>query len=308
MDTAVAALRRFNRFYTRRVGVLDEHLLASAYSLTETRVLYELAARRETTAAAIAGELGLDAGYLSRILRRLQARGLLRQAAASRDARVRRLRLSARGRAVFAGLDQRADALAASLLGPLAPESQQALVGAMGRIEALLGEAAHGPLVLRPHRAGDMGWVVERHGAIYAAEYGWDAGFEALVARIAADFLEQWDARRERCWIAERGGARVGCIFLVRHPERADTAKLRLLLVEPAARGAGAGRALVRECVAFARACGYKSLTLWTQSNLAAAHHLYVEAGFVKRHEAPHHSFGADLVEETWELELRGGK
>ncbi|MGH9415241.1 MAG: bifunctional helix-turn-helix transcriptional regulator/GNAT family N-acetyltransferase [Terriglobales bacterium] len=304
MNDRVAALRRFNRFYTRQVGTLPEHMLQSDYSLAETRVLFELAARRAATAAAIGGELGLDAGYLSRMLRKFRGRGLVRRSPSAEDGRAVRLQLSARGRSVFGALDRRAEALAASLLAPLPPEAQAELVGAMGRIEALLGGASGAPIVLRPHRAGDMGWVVERHGALYAAEYGWDSGFEALVARIAADFIEHPEASRERCWIAEREGARLGCIFLVRHPDRPDTAKLRLLLVEPAARGAGLGRALVRECVAFARASGYKTVTLWTQSNLAAAHHLYVEAGFKKLDEAPHHSFGVDLVEQTWALRL----
>ncbi|MGH9476665.1 MAG: bifunctional helix-turn-helix transcriptional regulator/GNAT family N-acetyltransferase [Terriglobales bacterium] len=304
MNDRVAALRRFNRFYTRQVGTLQEHLLQSEYSLAETRVLFELAARRGVTAAAIGGELGLDAGYLSRMLRKFRVRGLVRRRRLAGDGRATRLELSARGRAVFGALDRRAEALAASLLAPLATEGQAELVGAMARIEALLGNASGAPIVLRPHRVGDMGWVVERHAALYAAEYAWDEGFEALVARIVADFIERFDPKRERCWIAEREGARLGCIFLVRHPERADTAKLRLLLVEPAARGAGLGRALVRECVTFARTSGYKTLTLWTQSNLAAAHHLYVEAGFQKLQEAPHHSFGVDLVEQTWELAL----
>ncbi|MGH9486775.1 MAG: bifunctional helix-turn-helix transcriptional regulator/GNAT family N-acetyltransferase [Terriglobales bacterium] len=304
MTPESTALRRFNRFYTRRVGTLQEHLLESEYSLTETRVLFELAACGETTAAAIAQVLDLDAGYLSRILRKFQSSGLLRRQAAADDGRTVRLRLSARGRTVFGAINRRADTLAAGLLSPLVPEQQAELVDAMKRIEMLLGGASRAPVVLRPHRAGDVGWVIGRHGAIYAQEYGWNLEFEALVARIAADFLTQSDPERGRCWIAEREDARLGCIFLVRHPERGATAKLRLLLVEPAARGAGVGRALVRECVAFARASGYETLTLWTQSNLSAARHLYAEAGFQKVHEAPHHSFGVDLVEETWDLRL----
>ncbi|SRR5579884_785354 len=303
-DEEIATFRRFNRLYTRTIGTLSEGLLNSQYSLTEARVLYELAHGR-TAAREIAEELGLDPGYLSRILRKFEDMGLLKKTASTTDARQMQLSLTAKGRTAFDELDQRSNKQACDLLNQLPPSKREALVRSMREMEnALSMERPSAPYILRQHRPGDMGWVVSRHGALYAQEYGWDEQFEALVARIVADFIINYDSRRERCWIAERNGDRLGCIFLVKHPEQNETAKLRLLLVEPSARGLGLGKALVNECVSFARTAGYKRMTLWTQSILAAAHHIYQQAGFRLVHEGPHHSFGVDLIGQTWEMEL----
>jgi len=300
----VDAVRAFNRFYTREIGVLDEHLLHSPFSLAETRVLYELAHRTPPTAAGLGRDLGLDAGYLSRILRRFDARGLIRRTTSGADGREILLQLTRKGRAAFAPLETRARAEVAALLDRLPDADQQQVVEAMNTIARLLGgrrpDAA--PYLLRNHQPGDMGWVVQRHGAIYARERGYNAEFEALVARICADFLDHFDPSGERCWIAERHGAIVGSVFVVRKSK--TVAKLRLLLVEADARGLGIGRRLVGECVRFARDAGYRMLTLWTQSDLDAARHLYAEAGFRRVHQEKHHSFGQDLVAETWELRL----
>ncbi|HZU10148.1 MAG TPA: helix-turn-helix domain-containing GNAT family N-acetyltransferase [Pseudacidobacterium sp.] len=303
-DEEIATFRRFNRLYTRTIGTLSEGLLNSQYSLTEARVLYELAHGR-MAAREIAEELGLDPGYLSRILRKFEDMGLLKKTASTTDARQMQLSLTAKGRTAFDELDQRSNKQACDLLNQLPPSKREALVRSMREMEnALSMERPSAPYILRQHRPGDMGWVVSRHGALYAQEYGWDEQFEALVARIVADFIINYDSRRERCWIAERNGDRLGCIFLVKHPEQNETAKLRLLLVEPSARGLGLGKALVNECVSFARTAGYKRMTLWTQSILAAAHHIYQQAGFRLVHEGPHHSFGVDLIGQTWEMEL----
>jgi DNA-binding MarR family transcriptional regulator/GNAT superfamily N-acetyltransferase len=301
------AVRRFNRFYTRQIGVLGEGFSSSPFSLTEARVVYELAARGEATATALGRELELDPGYLSRILRRLHRRGLLRRRASAADARQSLLSLSERGQSAFARLDQASQQEMEMLLASLGEEEQRRLVRAMGTIEALLDPAPQPPLpyLLRAHRSGDMGWVVQRHGVIYREEYGWDEHFEALVAEIVAGFITGLDPRRERCWIAERDGENVGCVFLVRHPERPGVAKLRLLLVEPKARALGIGKRLVRECTRFAREAGYERITLWTNSVLDAARHLYIQEGYRLVAETPHHSFGHDLVGQTWELELK---
>jgi len=305
----VEAVRAFNRFYTRRIGVLGDHLLDSPYSLTEMRVLYELAHRDGTTASALVRDLGLDAGYLSRILRRFEARQLLAREIAAADARQSVLRLTARGRAAFAPLDSRARDEVAALLERVPGSAQGDVVSAMQTIERLLtpepaearsAEAA--PFILREHRPGDMGWVVHRHGALYAKEHGYNHEFEALVARIVADFLDHFDPSGERCWLAERHGEIVGSIFLVRKSR--TVAKLRLLLVEPSARGLGIGRRLVDECVRFARESGYRKITLWTQSDLDAARALYRHAGFKRVQRWRHHSFGQQLVAETWDLAL----
>jgi len=307
MPDRVAAMREFNRFYTRRIGVLQEGLLASPFSLAEVRILYELAHRDGLAANSLAAELGLDAGYLSRILQRFSRRGLVTRAHSTSDARVRPLALTAKGRAAFAPLDQRSQQEIATLLGALPEPSQRRLISSMHTIESLLADKPPSPepCVLRTHRPGDMGWVIERHGALYAHEYGWDERFEALVSEIAAQFIREFDPQRERCWIAERNGERMGCVFLVR--KSATVAKLRLLIVDPAGRGIGLGRQLVDECIRFARTCGYRKLTLWTQDNLRAARHIYQTAGFqcVKRER--HTSFGHALVGETWELSLRPG-
>jgi DNA-binding MarR family transcriptional regulator/GNAT superfamily N-acetyltransferase len=306
MDHAIAAYRRFTRFYTRILGLLGDKLLKGGRSLTEARVLYELGGAGRSSATEIAAEVNLDPGYLSRILTRLEKQRLLTRTPAENDARHVVLRLTRKGKSIFAGLDRFSSDQAREALSRLTPEQCSGVIRSMQAIESLLSKSASAtaPLVLRPHRPGDMGWVVSRNGAIYAQEYGWDDTYEALVARITADFITNFDARRERCWIAERNGERLGCIFCVRHPEREGVAKLRLLLVEPAARGLGLGRALVAECIAFARACGYKRMTLWTQSILHAAHHIYEQAGFQLVTEEPHHSFGVDLVGQTWEMDL----
>jgi len=304
MVEMVEDVRRFNRFYTERIGVLHEGLLQSPFSLTEVRVLYELAHRERPTAAELAKELGLDAGYLSRILRRFERLGFVEKTPSRTDGRRSHLRLTQHGRDAFAPLDQRSHDEVAAMLGRLAPDGREGLVGAMRAIEGLLGGRPdeRPAYLLRPPRPGDMGWVVQRHGALYHQEYGWDEQFEALVAEIAAAFIRNLDPKRERCWIAERDGASVGCVFLVGQSD--EVAKLRLLLVEPSARGLGIGHRLVAECVRFARRAGYKTLTLWTNDVLVAARHIYQQAGFRLVHEAPHHSFGHDLVEQTWELAL----
>jgi DNA-binding MarR family transcriptional regulator/GNAT superfamily N-acetyltransferase len=302
-DHRIAAVRRFNRFYTQKIGVLREGLLDSAFSLTEARVLYELAHRDAPTASALSRDLGLDAGYLSRILRGFQRQGLLERTRSSSDGRQRHLALTRQGRAAFAPLDARSRKENGALLAPLSEPAQGRLVEAMSTIEGLLGAGQAGaPYLLRAHQPGDMGWIIHRHAALYAQEYGWNVEFEALVAGIAAAFIRNYDAARERCWIAERDGAIVGSVLLV--GKSATVAKLRLLLVEPQARGLGIGRRLVSECLRFARAAGYRKITLWTNANLHAARRLYEEAGFRLVAEAPHHSFGHDLVGQTWELKL----
>jgi DNA-binding MarR family transcriptional regulator/GNAT superfamily N-acetyltransferase len=301
----IAAFRRFNRFYTREIGTLREGLLDSEYSLAEARVLYEIATRRECIAGDIAKDLALDAGYLSRILRKLKEGGLLQRKVARGDARQSTLTLTRRGTEVFADLNERSSLRAIEVLERVPPSRLPELLSAMRTIEETLGDLlTESPYVLRNHRSGDMGWVVSREGIAYVLEYGWDETFEALVARIVGDFIENYDARRDRCWIADRDGVPLGHVFLVHHPQEADTAKLRLLLVERAARGLGLGRALVGECVRFARSAGYRKVTLWTQSILTAAHHIYRQAGFQLVREEPHHSFGKDLVGQTWELTL----
>jgi DNA-binding MarR family transcriptional regulator/N-acetylglutamate synthase-like GNAT family acetyltransferase len=304
LDRQVQAVRRFNRFYTRRIGVLDEGLVQSPFSLAEARVLYELAHRQEPTASELSKELRLDAGYLSRLLRRLEEQGLVERQPAPGDARQSHLRLSRRGRDSFAELDARSHAEVAALLGELAPPGRSHLVQAMGRIESLWGGVPAGsePYLLRPHQPGDMGWIVHRHGALYAQEYGWNEEFEGLVAGIVAQFLEHFDPKRERCWIAEKDGEIVGSVLLVK--KAATISQLRLLLVEPAARGLGLGKRLVAECIRFSRLAGYRKVVLWTNDVLHAARHLYEQAGFRLVKQEPHHSFGHDLVSQTWELTL----
>jgi DNA-binding MarR family transcriptional regulator/N-acetylglutamate synthase-like GNAT family acetyltransferase len=300
----VEAWRSFNRFYTRQIGLLEERYLHSPFSLTEVRVLYELAHRDKPTATELTKDLGLDAGYLSRMLTRFAKRGLVRRQASSADRRQSFLSLTRRGHRVFAPLDAGAREEVATMLARLSEAEQRRLIAAMQSIQTMLGSQSDRkePYLLRGHQPGDMGWVIHRHGALYAQEYGWDEQFEALVAQIAAQFIRNFDPKRERCWIAERDGEIVGSVFLVKHSER--VAKLRLLLVEPATRGLGIGSRLVAECIRFARQAGYRKITLWTQSNLRAAIHLYEKAGFRLVAEEPHHSFGADLVAQTWELKL----
>ncbi len=305
LDQRVAAVRRFNRFYTRQIGLLSEGFLESPFSLTEVRVLYELAHRDQPTATELGEALGLDAGYLSRILRGFVKRGLITRKRSPSDGRRSHLSLTAKGRAGFAALDARQGQEIATMLNALPAAEQRRLVDGMQSVERLLGaepEARKAPYLLRPHRPGDMGWVVQRHGALYAREYGWTGEFEALVAEIVARFLKHFDPKRERCWIAERDGQNVGSVFLVR--KSASVAQLRLLLVEPSARGLGIGKRLVQECTRFARQTGYKKITLWTQSNLRAARGIYREEGYHIAHTGRHHSFGHDLVEEVWDLTL----
>ena len=300
----IAAVRRFNRFYTRQIGVLQEGLLASEFSLTEARLLYELAHRDGLSAAQLARELGLDPGYLSRILTAFARRGLVSKQPAPDDGRQSLLMLTPDGLAAFAPLDARSRAEVGAMLARLSASEQRRLIAAMATIEALLGDAAapQEPYLLRPHQPGDIGWVISRHGALYAEEYGWDETFEALVAEIAGRFITNFDAKRERCWIAERAGARIGSVFLVRDSD--SVAKLRLLLLEPEARGLGIGRRLVEECIRFARRTGYRTVTLWTNDILVAARRIYQAAGFTLVAEERHHSFGHDLVGQNWELAL----
>ena len=303
-DHQISAVRAFNRFYTRKLGVLDQHLLQSPFSLSEARVLYELANREDPAAKEIGIELGLDPGYLSRIVQKFDEDGLITRKPLAADRRQFRLGLTARGRQAFAKLERSSHDEVAAMLAGLPGGERRRLVQAMTAIERLLGAsgASPEPAILRGHRAGDMGWVVQSHGALYASEYGFDSAFEALVAEIVAKFLGSFDASRERCWIAEIDGAQVGSVFLVRHTD--DVAKLRLLLVDPAGRGQGLGQRLVTECIAFARACGYRKITLWTQSILVAARKIYQDAGFVLAASEPHRCFGQSLIGETWELGL----
>ena len=300
----VDAVRRFNRFYTRQIGLLGKGYLDTPFTLSEVRVLYELAHRASPTAAEIAKTLGLDAGYLSRTLAGFAKRGFLARKASPRDARQSHLSLTAKGRAAFRALEAKTEAGVSQMIERLGAGDRDRLAHAMQTIEDLLGEPpeSKAPYLLRHHRPGDMGWVIHRHGALYAEEYGWDERFEALVARIASEFIQKFDSKRERCWIAERDGAIVGSVFLVRKSDR--VAKLRLLLVEPSARGLGIGGRLVDECIRFARQAGYRKITLWTQSNLDAARRIYRKAGFQLVKREPHRSFGHRLVGETWELPL----
>jgi len=301
----VQAVRRFNRFYTQKIGVLNEGLLDSGCSLTEVRVLYELAHHNRLTATELGRDLGLDAGYLSRILRGFERQGLISRTPSAADGRQSHLVLTEPGRRTFAPLDARSNHQVKDMLSKLSPTQQGQLVKAMRTISQLLEPDTKPkvPYVLRPSRPGDMGWVVHRHGVLYSQEYGYDERFEALVAGIVAEFIQNLDPKRERCWIAERDGENVGCVFLVKKSK--TVAKLRTLLVEPSARGLGIGRRLVNECVRFARQAGYKKITLWTQSELQAARHLYQDAGFKLAGRKRHSSWGRDhLVAETWELKL----
>jgi DNA-binding MarR family transcriptional regulator/N-acetylglutamate synthase-like GNAT family acetyltransferase len=305
-DSYVDRVRRFNRFYTRRIGLLQEGLLQSSFSLTEVRVLYEIAHADGTTATELCKELGLDAGYLSRILRNFEKSSLLSRAPSKADARQSLLFLTAQGFKVFAPLERRQSDEVAAMLGKLSVSEQKRLVSSMRVIEELLGGQPRQKTAyrIRLHRPGDMGWIVHRHGVLYAQEYGYDERFEALVAGIVSEFIQDFDAKRERCWVAEKNGEVVGSIFLVKKSKQ--VAKLRLLLVEPSARSLGIGKRLVSECVRFARHAGYRKVVLWTQSELPAARHLYKQAGFRLVSKRPHHSWGRDdLIAETWTLKLQ---
>ena len=300
----IAAVRRFNRFYTRQIGVLAEHLNRSPFSLAEARVLYELAHQDRTTAAALGTALGMDAGYLSRIMARFERRGLVARRRSRTDARRMPVGLTREGRAAFARLDTAAQGDVRAMLDRLPLASQRRVVDAMRAVERGLGgpEVREAPVVLRRPRPGDLGWVVERHGAVYAAEYGWSVRFEALVARIVARFVRHDDRRRERCWIATQEGERVGCVFAMRKTDR--IAQLRLLLVEPAARGRGLGRRLVDACTRFARATGYRKIVLWTNRVLVPARHIYGAAGYGLVRTERHEELGTDPTFEIWERKL----
>jgi len=302
---AIESVRSFNRFYTRKIGVLQERLLRSPFSLAEARVLYELGTRQDPVAAALSRDLDLDFGYLSRILRGFEKRHLIRRSRSPRDGRSQLLSLTRSGRAAFRSLDARSRAETGKLLGAMPSRERTEMIDAMAIIQRNLGDRNDVKLPrvrLRRHRPGDIGWVVERHGRLYADEYGWDERFEALVAQIVADFIRNLDPAGERCWIAELNGRRVGSVFLVRKNLR--VARLRLLLVEPEARGMGIGGRLVDECIAFARRAGYRKLTLWTNDVLHAARRIYEHAGFELVREEPHKRFGDRLVGQTWDLKL----
>ena len=304
LDQRIANVRRFNRFYTRQIGVLQEKPYRSPFSLTEVRVLYELGHREDPTAAELSNDLGLDAGYLSRILAGFDKRSWLNRKACNTDARQSLLSLTARGKKALAPLDARSREEVGMILGGLSAAEQRRLIDAMQTIENLLGTGTTQKpgYILRPHQPGDMGWVVHRHGALYAQEYRYDERFEALVAEIVAKFIDNFDVKRERCWIAEKDDEIVGFVFLVKHSK--TVAKLRLLLVEPSARGLGIGKRLVEECVRFARQAGYRKITLWTQSSLHAARRIYEHAGFRLVEKKKHHSWGQDQVAEIWDLKL----
>ncbi|WP_374472020.1 GNAT family N-acetyltransferase [Phenylobacterium sp.] len=300
----VAAVRRFNRFYTRAIGVLDRSHLGGPYTLAESRVLYEIARRDGVTPGAIAAETGLDAGYLSRIVARFGREGMVARERSASDGRSVVLRVTEAGRDVYAELHRRTLAQVRGMLAPLSGEDRARLEAALAEVERLLGGPEPDPgYVLRPHRAGDIGWVAQAHGVIYGREYGWDHRFEALVARLAADLVENFDPACEGSWIAERAGTNVGCVFLQKQDE--TTAKLRLLLVDPAARGLGLGRRLVDACVARAREVGYREMTLWTQSVLTAARSIYQAVGFELEESWDNEDFGGyGLVSERWRLRL----
>lgn len=301
----IQAIRRFNRFYTRQIGVLQEHLLESQFSLTEVRVLYELAHRENVTARELCSDLGLDRGYVSRMLQSFEAQGWIRTTPSPDDRRRQFLTLTARGHKVFDPLERRSSDEVAAMLARLSPNQQKKMLAAIHDIESVLAPSQHAatPYILRQYRPGDMGWVVQRHGELYWREYRYDERFEALAAEIVAEFIQNLDPQRERCWIAEKNGENVGSVFLVK--ESSSIAKLRLLLVEPSARGLGIGKRLVEECVRFSKQAGYKKMMLWTQSELAAARGIYKGAGFRLVAEKIHDSWSRkDLIAETWELKL----
>ena len=300
----VDAVRRFNRFYTRRIGVLHSSYLGSPFPLPQARVLYEIGHRGECTASELGAELDIDLGYLSRLVQGLKRQRLVQGEPARHDARHIRLTLTPKGRKAFAVLDETSRRTMGEMLAPLARGERERLVAALQTVETVLEpRAAKGEIRLRAHRPGDMGWVVERHGVLYGEEYGWGASFEALVADIVAKFLRDFDAKREHCWIAERDGERVGSVFVVRESD--TIAKLRLLLIEPQARGAGLGRQLVQQCIDFSRRAGYRKLVLWTHANLLAARAIYTKLGFRKVKSEPHRQFGVAVVGEYWELPLK---
>ncbi|MCB1742259.1 MAG: MarR family transcriptional regulator [Gammaproteobacteria bacterium] len=300
----IEAVRRFSRFYTRKIGVLHEGLLNSPFTLTEGRIVYEIAHHERTTGKQLAAELGLDPGYVSRVLSGLESKGHIYRCAAEHDARQSEISLTEQGEDAFSLIDTRSRLEVSALLQPLPPDQRQALCDAMATVQKLLGEETlrRVPFILRPHQAGDIGWVVRAHGLLYAREFGWDETFEGLVAEIAGQFIKRYDPRWERCWMAEKDGVNVGSVFLVKRDEQ--IAQLRLLIVEPHARGLGVGRRLVEECIRFAREKRYAQLTLWTNSVLTSARRIYAALGFELISEEPHCSFGQELVGEHWTLQL----
>ena len=302
VDPRVAAVRRFNRFYTAKIGILQAGLLGGPYSLTETRVLFELGQREGATASELGRELGLDSGYLSRILARFDADGLLARTPSPTDRRKGLMTLTPRGRDVLGPLVARSNEQIGALITGLPDATATQVVDAMRTIESALNAPSGRTWLLRPLRPGDLGWVISRHGAIYAQEFGWDASFEAFVADIAAGIMKTFDPKREAAWIAELDGAPVGSVFLIRESD--EVAKLRLLIVEPATRGLGIGARLTEECTRFARAAGYQRITLWTHSILTAARRIYANAGYQRVHTEPCAAFGQNLVSETWRLDL----
>lgn len=302
---AIAAVRYFNRFYTKHLGVLNEGLLESPFTLTEARIIYELANRDKTTASELGAELAMDAGYLSRTLKNLESRKVLTRKTSANDARQSVLALTAKGRKEFDNLDQLSRNQIEEILNDLSPSEQKRLLASMAAIESLLGEQTNEEkfsYILRSPEPGDFGWVVQSNGTLYAQEYGWDEKYEALTAGIVAEYVKNFDPKKERCWIAEKDGENVGCVFLVKESDK--VARLRLLIVDPKARGLGIGKRLVDECTRFARRSGYKKITLWTNSVLLAARSIYQKAGYELVKSESHHSFGHDLVGETWILNL----
>ncbi|HEX7159547.1 MAG TPA: bifunctional helix-turn-helix transcriptional regulator/GNAT family N-acetyltransferase [Edaphobacter sp.] len=308
-QSQIDSIRRFNRFYTRVIGTLEEGFLHTQFTLPEARVLYEIAQRRQITPSEIAATLMLDLGYVSRILGNLADRRLITRKPSPIDGRQSLLSVTRSGEKAAEDLSCRADEQVHEMIAPFTSDERKRLVDSMNTVESLLADARSHlsqPWILRPHRPGDMGWVVERHSVLYSQEYGWGERFEAFVARITADFIDHFDPAREQCWIADRDGDRLGCVFLVKDTEAPDdsTARLRLLLVEPPARGLGLGRALVQQCTTFARRVGYRRITLWTNSVLDTARQIYQREGYRLISEKPHHSFGKDLVGQNWELDL----
>ena len=300
----IDAVRRFTRFYTQHIGVLGKGLLGSPFSLTEARVLYELAHCDTTTATEICMALGLDPGYLSRILRDFHKKGYIDKSQSEQDGRQSILKLTPDGEEAFASLNERSHHQIEAMLSELSREEQRILIDSMGTIEKILGSGEEGglPYILRPHHSGDMGWIVHKHGVLYSEEFGWDETFEALCAEIVADFIHNHDPKMERCWIAEMNGENIGCVFIAKEDDQ--TARLRLLLVDPKARGLGLGTRLVEECIRFCRQKGYKKIVLWTRHVLEGARRIYQRAGFEIIHTEESHHYGLDLIDETWELKL----
>jgi DNA-binding MarR family transcriptional regulator/GNAT superfamily N-acetyltransferase len=302
-DAQVEAVRRFNRFYTRRIGVLDEGLLASSFTLTQARVLFELGTRKTATAGQLIDMLGLDAGYLSRILQGFVDSRLIRRQRSTEDGRRAQLSLTSKGRKAFVTIDRSSRRTIGEMISPLSPTQRERLLGAMRILEETLSESGaicDRTVEVRPYRIGDVGWAIEQHGRLYAEEFGWNMEFEALVATLFARFATHHDPESEQFWVAEVNGERVGCVFVVRNEKDLRAAQLRCLLVDPRGRGLGVGRRLVDECIHFAKAARYERMLLWTNDILLAARRIYEAAGFSLVEESPHHSFGHDLVGQIW--------